>query len=380
MTISGIAAAQTSQPFQLPPKEILELADIQPRPSIRIDSRNKTMVMLDRMMFKTLEELAETEVKLAGIRINPVTNGQARATYNYGIRIMDIETGTFLTISGLPEKLKISEFNFSPDETRAAFTNTTSEGIELWLLDLKSGKCNRISTNRLNSSLGNSYVWSPASDALYVMLIPGDRKPLPNSLQLPEGPAVQESSGKKAPAWTYQDLLRNPADEIKFEYYTRSEVKRIDLNGTVKDFLPKAIYKSLSFSPDGNHLMVQRIVRPYSYIVPLNRFPVAYDIYRSDGSFLLNFSFRRDLMLWKPANDRSAGGPTHPQPSPGLRRLMEVIRPMKLISGIGYFRWKRLLPGSHKLLYLPVTAIRGFHGATTISLLYLITGGKTEIQ
>lgn len=80
MTISGIVHAQTSQPFQLPPKEILELADITPRPSIRIDSRNETMVMLDRLAFKTLEELAEEEVKLAGIRINPQTNGQARTT------------------------------------------------------------------------------------------------------------------------------------------------------------------------------------------------------------------------------------------------------------------------------------------------------------
>ena len=82
MTISGIVNAQTSQQFQLPPKEILELADITPRPSIRIDSRNETMIMLDRLAFKTLEELAEEEVKLAGIRINPQTNGQSRTTYN----------------------------------------------------------------------------------------------------------------------------------------------------------------------------------------------------------------------------------------------------------------------------------------------------------
>ncbi len=71
MTISGIANAQTSQQYQLPPKEILELADIKPRPVVRIDSRNTTMVMLDRLAFKTLEELAEEEVKLAGVRINP---------------------------------------------------------------------------------------------------------------------------------------------------------------------------------------------------------------------------------------------------------------------------------------------------------------------
>ena len=229
MTISGIANAQTNQPYQLPPKEILELVDIKPRPLIRIDSRNQTMVMLDRLMFKTLEELAETEVKLAGIRINPQTNGQARASYNYGIRVMNIETGEYLAISGLPDKLKIAEFSFSPDETKVAFTNTTPDGIELWVLDLVSGKSKRLTPARLNSSMGNSYIWAPGSDALLTLMIPGSRTALPVTLQLPEGPAVQESTGKKAPAWTYQDLLRNPADEKKFEYYTESEVKKTDL-------------------------------------------------------------------------------------------------------------------------------------------------------
>ena len=292
MTISGITNAQTSQPFQLPPKEILELADIKPRPAIRIDSRNTTMVMLDRLAFKTLEELAEEEVKLAGIRINPQTNGQARAAYNYGIKVLNIETGAYLNLTGLPEKLKISEFSFSPDETKAAFTNTTQEGMELWVLDILNGKANLISPARLNGAVGNSYIWAPGSDAVYAMFIPEDREALPKTIQLPDGPAVQETSGKKAPARTYQDLLRNPADENKFDYYAEEVVKRISLDGTTRDFLPKAIYRSLSFSPDGNYLMAQTITRPYSYIVPLNRFPVSYDIYKAEGSFVLNFYTR----------------------------------------------------------------------------------------
>ncbi|MBK6964644.1 MAG: S9 family peptidase [Bacteroidales bacterium] len=294
MTISGIANAQTSQSFQLPPAEILELADITPRPSIRIDSRNETMIMLDRLAFKTLEELAEEEVKLAGIRINPQTNGQSRTTYNYGIKVLKIETGTYLNLTGLPEKLMISEFSFSPDETKAAFVNTTPEGMELWVLDLHSGKASRISPPCLNGAVGSSYTWSPGSDAIYAMFIPENRAPLPKTLQLPEGPAVQETSGKKAAARTYQDLLRNPADEKKFEYYAEEEVKLIGLDGTTKNFLPRAIYRSLSFSPDGSYLLVQTIIKPFSYIVPLNRFPVSYDIYKADGSYLSNF-YRRPL-------------------------------------------------------------------------------------
>jgi len=295
MTISGLANGQTNQTFQLPPKEILELVDIKPRPAIRIDSKNQTMVMLDRLAFKTLEELAEEEVRLAGIRINPLTNGQARATYYYGIQVMNIETGKYLSLSGLPEKLKISEFNFSPDETKAAFTNTLPGGIELWVLDLLTGKAMLLSKPTLNGCVTNSYTWSPGSEAVYALVIPESRKPLPKTIQLPEGPAVQETTGKKAPARTYQDLLRNPADELKFEYYTQAEVKRISLDGSISNYLPAAIYRTLSFSPDGKYLLALTVTRPYSYIVPLGRFPVSYDIYTADGSFLMNF-YKRPLL------------------------------------------------------------------------------------
>ena len=292
MTISGLSNAQTNQTYQLPPKEILELVDIQPRPSIRIDSRNQTMVMLDRMAFKTLEEMAEDEVRLAGLRINPQTNGESRNSFTYGIKVMNIESGEYLNISGLPEKLRIDEFSFSPDETKAAFTNTTTDGVELWMLNLTSGKATKLTGAKLNGSMGTSYTWAPGSDAIFAWFIPDGRMPLPKNKELPEGPSVQETSGKKAPARTYQDLLRNPADEMLFEYYATSEIKKIGLDGTSTKYLPASIYKSLSFSPDGTYLLAQTIKKPYSYIVPYYRFPVSYDVLTADGKMLLNFYMR----------------------------------------------------------------------------------------
>lgn len=295
MTISGLSNAQTNQPYQLPPKEILELVDIQPRPLIRIDSRNQTMVMLDRLAFKTLEEMAEDEVRLAGLRINPITNGESRNSFTYGIKVMNIESGEYLNISGLTNKLRIDEFSFSPDESKVAFTNTTTDGVELWMLDLTSGKATKLTGALLNGSMGKSYIWAPGSDAIFAWFIPDGRMPLPKIKELPEGPSVQETSGKKAPARTYQDLLRNPADETLFEYYTTSEIMKIGLDGKNSKFLPAAIYKSLSFSPDGKYLLAQTIEKPYSYIVPYYRFPVSYDILTADGKLLLNF-YKRPLL------------------------------------------------------------------------------------
>jgi dipeptidyl aminopeptidase/acylaminoacyl peptidase len=285
----GVLQAQTNLPYQLPPKEILDLVDIKPQPFTRIDSRNRTMVMLERQAFKTLEEMAEDEVRLAGLRINPATNGPSRVNFTYGISIIDIATGNDLATTGLPNKLKISDFSFSPDEKSIAFTNTLTTDIELWTVNLETGAAKRLVNKGLNGSMGFSYEWMPDSRALLVLTIPDGRGPLPTVKEMPIGPAIQETTGKKAPVRTYQDLLRNAADEAMLDYYSHAVVVKVDLNGIQEPFLPEAMYSSLQFSPDGNYLMAQTIERPYSYIVPLGRFPVNYTLYTADGKFFRVF-------------------------------------------------------------------------------------------
>ena len=53
------------------------------------------------------------------------------------------------------------------------------------------------------------------------------------------------------------------------------------MNGKSELFKTTDIYASESFSPDGKYLMLTTIQKPFSYIVPLSRFPqktVVYDV------------------------------------------------------------------------------------------------------
>lgn len=289
MMTSAMGIAQNAQPFQVPPKEILDLVDIKPRPVVRIDSRSTTMVLLDRSMFKTLDELAQPELKLAGLRINPQNNGQSRSMIYYGIQVMDIATGKIQPVTGLPEKPAIGEFSFSPDETRFAFTITNGKDTKLWWADVKECVAHPFAGVRLNGVMGFSYQWTQDSRGFLILGVSDDR-PLPAAEKpLPEGPSVQESSGRKAPARTFQDLLRTPTDEATFEFYARAQVFYATIAGEITSFLPAAIYRMLSFSPDGSHLLVQTIEKPYSYIVPYYRFAASYDLYDASGKFIRNF-------------------------------------------------------------------------------------------
>ena len=85
--ISGVA--QENLTYQQPPKEILDLVDAPLAPSVRIDNEGKFLVMLFRNNYKTLGELSENEMRLAGLRINPKTNIGSRVRFFNNMKIIN---------------------------------------------------------------------------------------------------------------------------------------------------------------------------------------------------------------------------------------------------------------------------------------------------
>ena len=289
MTIATTAVSQESQKFEVPPKEILELIDIKPTPAVRIDQNNQYLIMLDRLPFKTLEELAEDEVKLAGLRINPQLNCPGRQGYFYGISIKEIATGKEIVVKGLPQDVRLNELSFSPDGQYLSFLVAKQDRMTIWILELKSGTARELSDSKINGVLGGSYIWDKDSRSLLIKRIPGNRTELPTVRPLPEGPSVQEATGNKAPVRTYQDLLRNPYDEQRFEHYSSAEIARVTLDGHLTVILPTALWRSIDLSPDGEYLLAQKITRPYSYIVPVSRFASDFNIYNREGTLINEF-------------------------------------------------------------------------------------------
>src|SRR5690606_28033327 len=127
------AYAQENLTYQKPPREILELVDVPLAPSTLIDSKGEMMVFLYRDQYKSIAELSETELRLGGLRINPVTNISSRANYFNKIEIKPISQASPSPITGLPANPLLSNFSWSPDETKIAMTHTTDKGVELWV-------------------------------------------------------------------------------------------------------------------------------------------------------------------------------------------------------------------------------------------------------
>lgn len=277
--------AQENLTYQKPPKEILDLVDAPLAPAVQIDSKGENVVLIYRDVYKSIAELSETEMRLGGLRINPKTNIGSRVTFYNNLKVKKATAQEARQISGLPENPRLSGFSWSPDESMMACLNTTTAGVEVWLVDIEKASAKKLTDARVNANMGDAINWFKDGSALLVKMLPTNRKALINTAEaVPQGPTISVSDGAKAQNRTYQDLLKNPNDEHNFEVLALSEIKKVSLTGAVSDFLPAAMYRGITFSPDGNYILITKIQRPFSYIVPYYRFPSEEVIYKSDGN------------------------------------------------------------------------------------------------
>ncbi|SEB43712.1 Dipeptidyl aminopeptidase/acylaminoacyl peptidase [Tenacibaculum sp. MAR_2009_124] len=279
--------AQENLTYQKPSKEILDLVDVPRRPGIRIDGKNETFLLLGRDGYKSIEELSKKELRLGGLRIDPKTNISSRASYYTNITIKKIKENREIKVTGLPEKAKIANLQWSPDYSKFAFTNTSEAGVELWVGDVVTAKARKLTEAVLNANIRGVYTWFKNGQSMLVRYLAKNKKSLIDTqVAVPTGPIVSVSDGVKAQNRTYQDLLKTPNDESNFELLATSELKKVSLNGAVETWAKADMYTRMSLSPNGEYILLTKIKKPFSYLVTYNRFPKETAIYTKDGNLI----------------------------------------------------------------------------------------------
>ena len=282
-----IGFAQENLGYQKPPKDILDLVDAPMAPSVLRNESGEHMLFLYRDYYKSIAELSETELRLAGLRINPKTNIGSRTNYYKNIKIKNPKDEEAIQISGLPKNPRLANFKWSPDQTKIALTNTTSEGVEVWVLHLERAEVIKITNSSVNANMREVINWFKDGKSLLVKMLPTDRKVLINTNEtVPKGPTIASNDGKKAQNRTYQDLLKNPNDEFNFEQLAKSELYKVDLDGNKTKWKDANLYTAINFSPNGEYIMVTSVKRPFSYLVPYSRFPSKTVIYNIKGELI----------------------------------------------------------------------------------------------
>src|SRR3984885_11234848 len=277
----SVVHAQTNLKYQQPPKAIVELMDVLPPPTIRLspaaNGQARWMLIEQLSGLPSIADLAQPEFRLAGRRFNPRTNGPSRGRYITSLKIQALPNGKEVAISGLPASAKVNWAEWSPDARKVFFVNASDSkedaGLSLWIVDVATAQAHRLPGIALNGMFGEPCEWLGDSQRLVCKTISSDRGPAPMRSEIPTGPIVQENLGRLTPGRTYEDLLKNPEDEMIFDYYATSQLVLVSLDGGAKAIGKPGIVTDASPSPDGNYVLVSERHHPYTYLLPFETFP-----------------------------------------------------------------------------------------------------------
>lgn len=277
------APAAPDAGYKTPPPSLAALLDAPPTPRVILDPQRRWMLLEERRALPAIAELAERELRLGGLRLKPQTHGRSRTDAALSLKLVRLSDLSERPVSGLPAEARIENVAWTEDGSRFAFTQTGSDAIELWVGETATAAARRVGDFRLNLSAGVTPQWLRDGRSLICPLWVESSGPEPLPPNVPAGPIEQESLGRTAPARTYQDLLKGPADEKLFDYHLTAQLARVDLDGKVAPLGGPGVLWGLEVSPDSRYLLVETLHRPYSYLVPAFRFPRRIEVWDLAG-------------------------------------------------------------------------------------------------
>ncbi|MEF9986942.1 MAG: prolyl oligopeptidase family serine peptidase [Bacteroidales bacterium] len=291
--VSNAAAQQPSkgqQPnleYQRPPKIIEDLILAPATPTIMLSPSKLQFAILSSTNIPSIEEQAQEELRLAGVRVLAATNAPRFRTKIKQIEIKSLPGQKLLegVIKGFPQDVNIAMATWSPNGQYISAVVEQNTGVYLWVADIASLTAKQVTNKPLNLFFGTRmFEWAPDSKSIITTFIPQERgdKPKENLKQII--PVIQTSEGESNPAQTYQDLLTDKHSEDLFNYYATSKLGIISINGgEIKYLGDKAIYTKLDYSPNGEYILAQKVKAPYSYVVPYSFFPMITEVVNVNG-------------------------------------------------------------------------------------------------
>jgi dipeptidyl aminopeptidase/acylaminoacyl peptidase len=282
MTSASAKPAETAPGYNQPPKNILDVMQAPSPPYPSVSPTHDAILLVSWQDYPSISRVATPFLRLAGVRVEPGNHSKHDTPGGYGItpcaRSFDLvhvadaaQIHVVLPVGACP-----GEPIWAADGKRFAFVNIAPESVELWIGDAKTGALHRVPGARLNPMLNDELQWMPDQKTLLVKLLPKGMGAPPPEPIMPIGPSIQETEGEKGQSSTYEnrDTLNNKHDEDLFDYYAASQLALVDAaSSTITPIGKHGNYESLDPAPDGHHILVTAIHKPYSYVVTYERFP-----------------------------------------------------------------------------------------------------------
>jgi len=290
LSASSAAAVPTrsASGYDQPPKDILDVMQAPSPPVPVVSPTHDSILLVSWQDYPSISRVATPFLRLAGVRVEPGNHSRHDTPGGYGITqcasgfvLVHVADGTQIPIA-LPENACPGGPLWSADGKRFAFVNIAPAAVELWIGDGKTGEIHQVPGAHLNPMFGDEMQWMADQKTLLVKMAPDGMGAPPPEPIVPAGPSIQETGGEKGQSSTYEnrDTLGSKHDEDVFDYFAASQLALVDAATAAITPLEKPRnYETLDSAPDGLHLLVTAIHKPYSYVTTYDRFPKEVEVW-----------------------------------------------------------------------------------------------------
>ncbi len=260
----------------------MALVDARPPPTVTPSPDGSAILLGSQPALPTLAAVARPFAPLAGIRVDTERGSRRRLRTLDGLAVLDTTSGREITIAS-PGSAEIASGAWAPDGNSVAYLVLERDGVTLWTAQ-RDGSDAQART-RVLDLLAPAFRPRPGN-AGWVVIVPQADAPPPAAPAVPSGPVIVDARGEQAQNRTWQDLLRSAHDEDRFEHYATGRVALLGPSGAAEPIGAPGIFDDVQPSPDGAYLLVERVRRPFSYAVPVERFARTLEVWNLRGEVI----------------------------------------------------------------------------------------------
>ncbi len=223
----------------------------------------------------SMERFSRPFHELGGLFIDYTANRNRNLTRrsNVAIEVISGADGSKVSLE-IPRNARVSNATWSPDGTRVAFYAHTPTETHIWVGDARTGRTRQVTRTPVLATLNTSFEWTEDGTRIATVLLPEGRAPMPAAPTVPQGPQVKVADTDDMNRLrTYASLMATPHDRALLEWHVTGQLALIQVeNRRVTNVGAPTMVRSFDVSPDGRWIRVTRMVKPFSYVVPVNNF------------------------------------------------------------------------------------------------------------
>jgi dipeptidyl aminopeptidase/acylaminoacyl peptidase len=284
--------------YKQPPAEIVRAIDFPP-PPLLVQSPDRTRgVEVHYDAHPPISMLARPFLRLAGLRVDPERHARRRTGRVHALTVLPFDGSPATPVEVPGEWSSLGVPVWSDDATRFAFGADQETGTVLYFSGIQGGEAQPVPLPPLNDVIAASALLgmllgvtgAPVrwwGDQVIAWTVPDGRAEVPARPAVPVGPVIEETEGKSSQMATFQDLLTDEIDDEAFEILATSQLLLVDpVTGERRNLGAPGMYMQADPSPDGQWLLVTRIVPPFSHRVPYSNFARSVEIWNRQGELV----------------------------------------------------------------------------------------------